>query len=212
MKDHIKVETPSNIDKLESMLADHLNQPFVQSVMTGLREGFCPLDDGEWKVKLEEVVDNYSMDEDDLIAIHNFQVKERSAGHWSNELSDSQLLPGMKMSPMFVIWQNGKAQVITYHSGSGINNGIPKSGAKVCYDDIHPFGQSLCDAHTDNPGRCIITFKSDVTSTFLNLPAHPLWQLHQVVIVEGKLYIIRHLVFGNHPSPHCWCAVSGLLC
>ena len=36
MRDHIKVDTPFNVDKLESMLTDHTNQPFVQSVMTGL--------------------------------------------------------------------------------------------------------------------------------------------------------------------------------
>ena len=36
MRNHIKVETPFNVNKLEPMLADHPNQPFVQSVMTGL--------------------------------------------------------------------------------------------------------------------------------------------------------------------------------
>ena len=49
-------------------------------------------------------------------------------------------------------------------------------------------------------------------SAFLNLPAHPLWQLRQVVVVDDKLYIMRRLVFGSHASPRCWCAVSGLLC
>ena len=212
MRNHIKVETPFNVDKLESMLADHPNQPFVQSVMTGLREGFWPLDDGDWKIELEEVIDNYSTDEGDLDAIRAFRDKERSAGCWSDDLSRSELLPGMKISPMFVVWQNGKARVVTDHSGSGINDGIPKSEAKVRYDDMHPFGQALRDAQKDNPGRRIVTFKSDVASAFLNLPAHPLWQLRQVVVVEGKLYIVRHLVFGNRASPRCWCAVSGLLC
>ena len=61
----------------------------------------------------------------------------------------------MKISPMFIIWQNGKPQVVTDYSGSGINDGILKSEAKVCYDDMHPFGQALCDAHKDNPGCCI---------------------------------------------------------
>ncbi|KIJ99243.1 hypothetical protein K443DRAFT_63230, partial [Laccaria amethystina LaAM-08-1] len=143
MRDHIKVDTPFNVNKLESMLADHPNQPFVQSVMTGLRNGFWPLDDGEWKVELEEVIDNYSTDEGDLDAIRNFRDKERSANRWSDELSNLELLPGMKMSPMFVVWQNSKARVVTDHSGSGINDGIPKSEAKVRYDDMHPFGQSL---------------------------------------------------------------------
>ena len=191
MRNHIKVETPFNVDKLESMLADHPNQPFVQSVMTGLREGFWPLDDGEWKAELEEVIDNYSTDEDDLNVISAFCDKERSVGRWSDELSDSELLPGMKISPMFVIWQNGKPRVVTDHSGSGINDGIPKSEAKVRYDDMHPFGQALRDAYKDNPGCRIVTFKSDVASAFLNLPAHPLWQLRQVVTVKGKLYIVR---------------------
>jgi len=211
MQDHIEIKTPFNVDKLESMLADHPNQPFVQSVMTGLQDGFWPLNEGEWKVELEEVINSYSTNEGDLDAINSFQDKERSAGRWSDKLSDSELLLGMNMSPMFVVWQNGKAHVITNHSGSGINDGIPKSEAKVHYNDMHPFGQSLRDAHTDNPGHCILTFKSDVASVFLNLPAYPLWQLHQVVTVEGKHYIVHCLVFGNCTSPHCWCAVSGLL-
>ena len=57
-----------------------------------------------------------------------------------------------------------------------------------------------------------MTFKSDVASVFLNLPAHPLWQLRQAVTVDGKLYIVRRLVFGNRASPRIWCAVSGLIC
>jgi hypothetical protein len=32
MKDFIKVETPFNVDKLESLLHDHPNQSFVQSI------------------------------------------------------------------------------------------------------------------------------------------------------------------------------------
>lgn len=58
----------------------------------------------------------------------------------------------------------------------------------------------------------IILFKSDVSSAFLNLPAHPIWQIHQTVVVDKLMYIVRRLVFGNRASPHCWCAISGLLC
>lgn len=38
--DAIKVETPFDVNKLELLLVDHPNQPFVKSVMKGLREGF----------------------------------------------------------------------------------------------------------------------------------------------------------------------------
>jgi hypothetical protein len=113
---------------------------------------------------------------------------------------------------MFVVWQNEKLRVVTDHSRSGINDGIPRVDAKVKYDDMCTFGQTLHDARTANPGKRLVTFKSDVASAFLNLPAHPIFQLRQVVRIEGKLYIVRRLVFGNRASPRCWCAVSGLLC
>ena len=56
------------------------------------------------------------------------------------------------------------------------------------------------------------TFKSDVSSAFLNLPAHPIWQLRQVVTVDTQLFIVCQLVFSNWASPRIWCTVSGLLC
>jgi hypothetical protein len=118
----------------------------------------------------------------------------------------------MKTSPMFIAWQHGKPRVVTDHSASGLNDGIPKKEASVKYDNMRTFGQTLYDAKEKHPDRCLITFKSDVATAFLNLPAHPLWQLRQAVVVNGQLYIVRRLVFGNRASPHCWCAVSGLMC
>ncbi|RDB19423.1 hypothetical protein Hypma_013712 [Hypsizygus marmoreus] len=59
MRDHMKVDTPFDIDRFEAMLANHSNQPFVESAMTGLREGFWPLDEGEWKIEPEEFTGNY---------------------------------------------------------------------------------------------------------------------------------------------------------
>ena len=34
-----RIVTPINIDRLSSLLTNHPNQPLVQSVLTGLREG-----------------------------------------------------------------------------------------------------------------------------------------------------------------------------
>jgi hypothetical protein len=115
---------------------------------------------------------------------------------------------------MFVIWQNEKPRVITDHSGSGsrLNDGIRREEAKVRYDDMRSFGQCLHDACQSNPGVPLVIFKDDVATAFLNLPAHPIWQLRQVVLVDGRLYIVRRLVFGNRASPRIWCAVLGLMC
>jgi hypothetical protein len=64
-KGHIEVKTPFDVDKLGAMLHDHPNQPLVESVLVGLRDGFWPFDEGEWKIELEEVIGNYSTKEPD---------------------------------------------------------------------------------------------------------------------------------------------------
>ena len=113
---------------------------------------------------------------------------------------------------MFIIWQHGKPCVITNHQSSGLNDGIPRDEVHVKYNDMHPFGQELQSVKLMHPNHTLILFKSNVASTFLNLLAHPIWQLNQIVKVDGSLHIVHRLVFGNRASPHCWCAVAGLIC
>ena len=91
---------------------------------------------------------------------------------------------------MFVLWQKPKPRVIIDHTASGLNEGILRSEARVRYNDMHPFRQILHHALQNANGRCLVVYKSDVASAFLNLPAHPLWQLHQVVNVDGLLHIV----------------------
>lgn len=162
MKDHIKVETPFNVERFENLLVDHPNQLFVRSVMTGLREGFWPFHDGEYKVELQVKGENFATDPADLAAIRAYRDKEISASHWSGALPDTELLPGMRKSPMFVVWQKEKPRVITDHKSSGLNDGIPKAEGHVRYDDMHDFGQALHDARVAHPSRKIVSFKSDV--------------------------------------------------
>jgi hypothetical protein len=99
--------------------------------MKGLREGFWPFDEGEWKIELEEVAPDFKSNSDDAEAIRAFRDREIAAGRWSEALDDTELLPGMKISPVFVVWQNDKPRVVTDHSRSEINDGIPRSEAMV---------------------------------------------------------------------------------
>lgn len=203
MSSYICVETPFKVDSLEAMLWDHPNQPFVCSVMKGLREGFWPFDDGDWDSWDEELIDNYLTEKKDLVAIREFQDKETKACRWSDPISINEFPPGIKLSPLFVVWQKGKPRVVTDHMVSSLNDGIPKSEAKVRYDNMRMFGQVLYNAKRQYPSDTLVTWKSDVSSAFLNLPAHPLWQLRQLVNVEGVWRIVHCLVFGNRASPCC---------
>ena len=209
---YIKVETPFAIDRLEFLLSSHPNRPFVDSVIRGLREGFWPFDAGEWDLELKDPPANFASSDEDLLSIRAFRDKEVNLERWSGILPFNTLLPGMASSPLFVVWQKEKARVITDHSASGLNDGIPRSEAKVKYDDMLPFGQTIHSYRSTHPPSNLVLFKSDVASAFLNLPAHPLWQMRQIVSIDGSLHIVRRLVFGNRASPRIWCSVSALLC
>ena len=119
LDDYVNIDTPFNVDKLELFLGDHLNQPFVRSIMKSLRERFWPFDEGAWDDYSEEL-SNYSSEELDLSAIRAFWDKECKARHWSPQLPFQHLLPGMKSSPMFIVLQKLKPQVITDHARSGL--------------------------------------------------------------------------------------------
>ena len=149
----IKVDTPFNIDQLESVLFDHPNQPFIKSVIRGLHEGFWPFDEGDWKIEQGEIIKNTTDDALDLQAMRVYRDHEIAIGRWSLGLPFSSLLPGMKMLPMFIAWQKNKPRVITDHSASGLNDGIPRAKGQVKYDDMHPFGQTLYEWLQCNPDR-----------------------------------------------------------
>ena len=53
-KNHIKVQTPYNVEHLRLWTFNHPNQPFVQSVLCSLQEGFWSLDNGEWDFDEED--------------------------------------------------------------------------------------------------------------------------------------------------------------
>jgi hypothetical protein len=212
LNESIKVEMPFNVNKFKLLLLNHPNRPFVQLVIKGLCKRFWPFDEGEWKVELKEVTPNYDSDLKDTEAICTFHDQKVTVRQWSDPLASTKLLSDIKISPMFVVWQNKKLWVITDHSCLEINDSIPCADAKVKYDDMCTFGQTPHDAQAANSSKCLVAFKSDISSAFLNLLAHPIFQLHQVVKIEGKLHIVCHLMFSNCRSPHCWCAVSGLLC
>ena len=43
------------------------------------------------------------------------------------------------------------------------------------------------------------------------MPAHPLWQIKQVVTIGGQHYVDQCLVIGGHRSGQIWCMFMALV-
>jgi hypothetical protein len=113
------VSTPIDVDRFEALLTSHPNQPFVQSVCRGLREGFWPFADthyGEWPTTWDN--SHRPPKSDAEAAFISSQINtEISAGRYSPAFGP-ELLPGMYSMPIHAIPKPGtdKHRLVTDHS------------------------------------------------------------------------------------------------
>ncbi|TFK78973.1 hypothetical protein K466DRAFT_506407, partial [Polyporus arcularius HHB13444] len=99
-----KIVTPINVDAFESLLLDHPNQPFVRSVLKGLREGFWPFADAK-PAEYPDTWDEFRNPPDDEAA-RTFLRSQRDEEIRLERFSQSfgpDLLPGMYSMPIHVV-------------------------------------------------------------------------------------------------------------
>ncbi|KIJ51972.1 hypothetical protein M422DRAFT_243545 [Sphaerobolus stellatus SS14] len=92
-----------------------------------------------------------------------------------------------------------------------LNSFIPRGAATVCYDTMHNFEKLLWKAYTKYGHAPAYLFKSDCSEAFHHIPMHILWQIWQVVTIDGQCYMDRCLVFGNWGAPNIWCSFMALV-
>jgi hypothetical protein len=85
-----------------------------------------------------------------------------------------------------------------------LNSTIAKSQVKVKLDNIHDLGTALLAARKKYPEEKLTLFKSDVRSAYRQLPMHPLWQIKQVVSIDGQCHVDRCNTFGNRGGGWNW--------
>jgi len=56
-----------------------------------------------------------------------------------------------------------------------------------------------------------VLFKSDVSQAYRRLPMHPLWQLHQIVTIDGKHHVDNNNNFGNRGAGCLWIVFFSLV-
>jgi hypothetical protein len=216
--DLFEITTPINVDVFERHLKDHPNQPFVESVVRALKNGFWPWADTT-DPSLPTTHDGSHQrqpitNKAKAKFIRQQRDEEVELGRWSKPFG-KKLLPGMYASPIGAVQKStqGKFRLIIDQSNGphALNSMIQKSQVRVKLDSIHDLGTALLAARKGHPGRKLTLFKSDVKSAYRQLPMHPLWQIKQVVFIDDQHHVDRCNTFGNRGGGWNWNAFASLV-
>jgi hypothetical protein len=215
-----KITCNINVEKFNELLADHPNQPFVQSVITGLKEGFWP-----WA----ETQDGYPLTHNELQhppkndCEHDFLLSQREKEIKADRFSKpfDTLFPGMNIVPVHIVPKppDDKLRLVVDHSAGpySINSMIDhQSIAGVKLDGIKSLGDSIRAFHASHLAdlsdmQSLTLWKLDVAATYRQMPMHPLWQIKQVVNINNQFCIDRCNNFGSRASQKIWWSFISLV-
>ena len=210
------ITTPVNVDSFCSLLATHPNRPLVESMCKGLRCGFWP-----WAVTQNSGTPSI-MDNTTLQKIRNpehlqFMEKQRdeeiSLGRFSSAFTT--LMPGMTMIPLWVVPKPhvDKLRLVVDHLAGKFspNLYISPDDAGVHLDTLQVLGKSLLKVKRQYSNTPIVLFKTDVSQAYWHLPMHPLWQLHQIVMINNAHHVNNNNNFGNQGAGCLWITFFGLV-
>jgi hypothetical protein len=99
--------------------------------------------------------------------------------------------------------QSVKLRLINDHSAStfSLNSMIDRDNvASSCLDTVSDLVKALLRKCQRHGNRQLVLFKSDVTMAYCRLILHPLWQLKQIVTMDGEHHGDCCTPFGNHTS------------
>lgn len=204
-----KVVTPLNVSRLMSLLSDHPNRPFVESVGRALREGFWP-----WAT----IPDNYPTTWDNSYrplndpaanaAIDADIAAEVASGRYSEPFGPD-LLPGMFSAPIHTVpkprTNPPKLRVVHDHSAGefSCNSMVPRCERSGPLDTVQHLGCKIRRLRRElGPQRRLLVWKSDVSMAYRLAPMHPMWQLKQVVSWKGSRMINRANIWGFCAAGH----------
>ncbi|KAF8583650.1 DNA/RNA polymerase [Ramaria rubella] len=190
-----KIITPINTDRFEQLLHMHPNHPLVDSVCRSLREG-------------------RQLDKEGIIFARKQWDAEMAEERFSSPFGPD-LLPGMYSTPIGVVPKphSDKLRLINDQSAGphSPNSWVAKADMHICLDNLQDFGMSLQYIHRKYgcPPACL--FKDDVSSAYRRWPMHFLWQIKQIITIDGMRHVNQCMEFGGCGSARIWCLLMGLV-
>jgi hypothetical protein len=199
-----------------NLLTDHPNQPFVQSVLAGLREGFWP-----WAETPDDYPETFDAtqhppkNETERVFLIDQRDVEIKAARFSKPFG-SELLPGMNTVPVHSVPkpQSDMLRLVVDHSAGpfSLNSMIDRQNiAGVKLDGIRTLGDSIRAHHSSGSADRLVIWKSDVAAAYRQMPMHPLWQIKQVVRIDNQLCVDRCNNFGGRGSQKIWASFASLV-
>ncbi|PPR05988.1 hypothetical protein CVT24_004651 [Panaeolus cyanescens] len=209
------ITTPINIPVFKSLLSDHPNQPFVESVIHMFEEGAWPFASIPTDYPLiHDLSDDRPLPSEKLDFLKEQRDIELSKGRYSNGFVT--LCPGMYVMPLHVVPKDGgeALRLVTDHSSGkfSLNSMIDKTRmGSFPLDGMKIFGDELIKIHNRFPGERFVAWKSDVAEAYRLIPMHPRWQIKQVERIDGLYYVNRCNVFGGRASQALFIAFMSLV-
>ena len=215
--DLFQVHTPIKVDVFEALLKNHPNQPFVNSVCAGLRDGFWPWADtlrGDLPTTHDESRPTPS-DDRQANFIRDQCLKERHKGYFSRSFG-TDLLPGMYSMPIHAVPKPNSEdlRMVTDHSAGpfSLNSMIDHSQVTgFPLDNMRHLGEMLLDVRQTVGNVPMTLWKSDIADAYRLLPMSPFWQIKQINTIDGQRYVDRHMAFGSSASAGIFISFNSLV-
>ena len=68
-------------------------------------------------------------------------------------------------------------------------------------DNMKHLRVGLLARHRENPDKSFVIYKSDVSEAYRLLPMHPLWQIKQVITIDGDETLTTITALGDKDQP-----------
>ena len=214
-----QIVTPIKISTFERLLKDHPNQPFVKSVLAGLREGFWPFANTN-PAYYPLTHDASSTPPPENTEKRQFLIDQCNAeiacGRFSKPFG-TELLAGQYSMASYAVPKKEphRFRLVVNHSAGkyALNSMILREDILgTSLDMIKDLADSIIQYRREHgPSARLVLFKSDVSSAYRNLPMHPLWQMKQIVTIEGQRHVDHCCSFGNRASPRLWVSFMSLV-
>ena len=91
---------------------------------------------------------------------------------------------------------------------SSPNSYISPDDACVYLDTLYILCTTLlkvCACYGNTP---LVLFKTDISQAYQQLPMHYIWQLHQIVTIDGKHHVDNNNDFSNRGAGQIWVTFS----